>query len=231
MVIYLAKCCLPGELPGLPSVRWIFGYDKPVGSLQFLVHAEGRCRVNKSGGVICMGEARVFYSQHVMLSLLLNRHTSGHTASFGTCLGNVLGTSVQAGLSHENRAKSAWSSSLSCVPDGEGMNDSEDNTSKEYLPHESSSSISDGPGKEGRAAGWTFGPAKPNLNSWIEMIRSPALWQSTSIICTAFPLNLPHAKSPNLDIWYIFYQLKVHMCWGCSTAPVQDWGHQQSFAT
>lgn len=132
----------------------------------------------------------------------------------------------QTCLSHENRAKGAWSRSLSCVSDGEGMKDSEDNTSKEHLPHMSSSSISDGPGKEGQAAGWIFGPAKPDLNSWIEMIHSPALWQRTSIICTAFSLNLPHAKPPNLDIWYIFYQLKVLMCWGCSAAPVQDWRHQ-----
>lgn len=106
-----------------------------------------------------------FYCQHAMLSLLLHRHLSRHMASFGTCPGDVLGTSMQAVLSHENRAKSAWSSSLSCVSDGEGMKDIEDNTSKEHLPHESSSSISDGPGKEGWAAGWIFGPAKPDLNS------------------------------------------------------------------
>lgn len=108
------------------------------------------------------------------------------------------------------------------------------NTSKEYLPQESSSSISDGPGKDGQAAGRVFRPAKPNLNSWlwwIEMIRSPDLWQTTSIICTASSLKLPHAKSSNLDIWYTFYQLKVHVCWGSSAAPVQDWRYQQSIAT
>lgn len=80
----------------------------------------------------------------------------------------------------------------------------------------SSKSISDGPGKEGQAADWIFGPAKPGLNSWLEITCSPALWQTASIICTAFSFNIPHAKSPNLDISYIFYQLKVHMCWGCS---------------
>lgn len=62
MVIYLSKGGLP-ELPGLPSVQWIFGYDEPFGFImQLLVHAEGRCRVNMSSGEVCMGEELVHFT-------------------------------------------------------------------------------------------------------------------------------------------------------------------------
>lgn len=67
-----------------------------------------------------MGEEHEHFTVS-MLSLLLSRQTSRHMASLGKCPGDVLGTSAQADLSHENSAEGAWSHSLSCVSEGEGM--------------------------------------------------------------------------------------------------------------
>lgn len=228
---HLLKCSFPEGLPGLPSVCWVFGYDGPVRSLQFLVHAEGRCRVNMSSGVTCRGEEYVHSTVSMPGSPCYSTGTHPDTwhrlaCAWVTCWVHLCRQTcpMRTGLKvhghtpcHLCLMERGWAS--------------EDNTSKEYLPQESSSSISDGPRKKGQAAGWLFGPAKPSLNSWLEIICSPALWQTTSIICSDFSLNLPHAKSPNLDIWYTFYQLKVHVCWGCSAAPVQGGRHQQNFAT